>query len=259
MSYPTTKAAYRKKRITFDPYETFQNVIRIDSHDDPLLSNTPADIVTDIVLQYFASVDPEPIRGVVHYSLPHRPYVGDTKILPWRLDAAEVLSVLQARRSSADVPTEELSNRDVVFGEELLAYNVTEAEFNAMEKERYEVRERIRDGHLSEEELRRAYRDNLRAVLPEVKRLVSYMDCPVAISADHGEHLGEYKDELPRYNHPNRTHPVLREVPWFEVGAESRGKRQLSALKKNPELIPKENREPTAETVDERLRALGYR
>ncbi|SDJ48368.1 alkaline phosphatase family protein [Natronorubrum texcoconense] len=259
MSYPTTKAAYRKKRITFDPYETFENVIRIDGHDDPLLSNTPPEIVTDIALQYFASVDPDPIRAVLHYSLPHRPYVGATKILPWRVDVASALSVFEEHRSDDDVPSEELSNRETVFGEELLEYDVTEAEFEEMDAERYEVRQRIDDGHLSDDELRVAYRDNLRAVLAEVTRLVGYLDCPVVISADHGEHLGEHSDELPRYNHPNRTHPVLREVPWFEVGPESKGNEALSSLEKLPELVPDENREPTAEAVDKRLRALGYR
>lgn len=254
MSWPTTKSAYRNRRITFDPFETFQQVIRV-SGDGGTIHKTPTS-TTDVALQHFKQT--ETIKTVVHYSQPHRPYIGDHKILPWKVDIGEVEQVLgKTRENGAPARLEGMDGP--LFGEELVDLDVSPDEFDQMEKTRYEVQERIDDGLLSHEELQIAYRDNLRAVLQEVKRLTSYIDCPVVISADHGEHLGEHLDEIPMYLHPNRTHPVLREVPWFTVAADSKGSRDLDEVPNNPSLLTGANREPPEEEVLEHLRYMGYR
>ncbi|MCD6301514.1 MAG: hypothetical protein J7L82_05525 [Staphylothermus sp.] len=61
--------------------------------------------------------------------------------------------------------------------------------------------------------IRRLYRENLKIVLKHVADLVTELEKPIIITADHGELLGEY--EL--FSHPNIAHPVIRIVPWFIV------------------------------------------
>lgn len=62
--------------------------------------------------------------------------------------------------------------------------------------------------------IRRYYRENLEIVLEEVEKLIHHLNGRIVISADHGELLGEYG----QYGHPALiNHPILREVPWFEI------------------------------------------
>jgi len=75
--------------------------------------------------------------------------------------------------------------------------------------------DRVRGGKITDRQIRKAYRSNLRLVLDEVSDLVEDMDSrKVVITADHGELLGD--DGL--YSHPwSVNHPKLRKVPWLEV------------------------------------------
>jgi len=62
--------------------------------------------------------------------------------------------------------------------------------------------------------LRKAYADNLDVVLTSVAKMVPLLKGRTIISADHGELLGEHEE----FYHPCTVdHPLLREVPWFEV------------------------------------------
>ena len=255
MSWPTTTSAYNDRRISFNPYETFDQVIRVNQDPDHIIHKDPAS-TTDVAIQHFKQASK--IRTVVHYSPPHRPYIGETKILPYRIPTQEVIDVL-GDSIDEELENELINGRDSLFAEELIPLGVTREEFGQMEKEAYNVRERLADGYLSDQELQQAYRENLREVLGEVKRLISYLDCPIVISADHGEHLGEHKNEIPRYNHPNRTHPVLREVPWFIVGDDSKNQESLSEVPDSPELLPGVNVEPSMEEVKRHLEYMGYR
>lgn len=93
----------------------------------------------------------------------------------------------------------------------------------------------------------KAYLDDLRYVLDDVKILLSNIDAEdVVISADHGEAFGKYGV----YGHPiGSLHPAIRIVPWTETTGVDSGTYA-------PQFEPTE---ATERDVDETLRALGYR
>ncbi|KXB08440.1 hypothetical protein AKJ55_01030 [candidate division MSBL1 archaeon SCGC-AAA382M17] len=65
-----------------------------------------------------------------------------------------------------------------------------------------------------EEKLKGFYRKNLEFALKECQKLSDRLPGKIVITADHGELLGEDG----KYSHPpTLKHPILREVPWFEV------------------------------------------
>lgn len=90
-----------------------------------------------------------------------------------------------------------------------------------------------------------AYQDNLRRVLDDVELLLSNVEADrVAITADHGDALGEWGV----YDHPvGFLHPVVRTVPWTTTTATDRETH-------DPEIV----READDSAVTERLQALGY-
>jgi hypothetical protein len=100
-----------------------------------------------------------------------------------------------------------------------------------------------------------AYRENLRVVLGALEGLLSEVEGKHVLTADHGNMLGENLGPLPVpvYGHYDGLHtPELVEVPWFEPPWERR--REIEA---EP---PVERRNRVGdETVEKRLRALGYR
>ncbi|MFC3476371.1 alkaline phosphatase family protein [Halobacterium litoreum] len=109
------------------------------------------------------------------------------------------------------------------------------------------VWELLRDGEIEQEDLWDAYRENLRTVLDEVELLLDTIDAgTVAITADHGNAIGEYGI----YGHPGGIClPSLRNVPWVTTSAT-----QVR------EYEPKMTRQGTTdEDVSNRLEALGYR
>jgi len=58
------------------------------------------------------------------------------------------------------------------------------------------------------------YERNLRLVLEEVERLVQHLEGKIVVTSDHGEGLGKEAS-----GHAlGRDIPVLRTVPWLEVG-----------------------------------------
>lgn len=72
------------------------------------------------------------------------------------------------------------------------------------------------------EDIKRAYTENVQAVLEEVNRLVTYIrkTQKVVITADHGELLGE----AGMRGHPCTTpHPLLFLVTWFTVDPKEQG------------------------------------
>lgn len=93
-----------------------------------------------------------------------------------------------------------------------------------------------------------AYRDNLHYVLADVELLLSNLNADtVAISADHGNAIGEWGV----YGHPpDRLLPVLRDVPWVETTATDTGEYQPSIERQS---------EDSESEIEERLRDLGYR
>ncbi|MCG2782451.1 MAG: hypothetical protein L6243_02550 [Candidatus Altiarchaeales archaeon] len=80
--------------------------------------------------------------------------------------------------------------------------------------------------------IQRAYRDNLRLVLGEVKKLISAMEPgkKIVITGDHGDHLGK----IPFSLHPHHIHlGMLIDVPWLNVDKEVIGKEYEEMVGKN--------------------------
>lgn len=103
-----------------------------------------------------------------------------------------------------------------------------------------------RRGELSREELWENYLENLRYVLDSVELLLENLDADrVAISADHGELMGE----LGEYGHPEGIpHPALKKVPWATTTATDEG-----TYDPDPSVVYEDEYD-----AEERLRDLGY-
>lgn len=103
----------------------------------------------------------------------------------------------------------------------------------------------LRKGKIERRAFWSAYRDNLRRALDDVEILLSSVDAgTVAITADHGDALGEWGI----YDHPvGCLHPAVRTVPWVETTAED-----------TDEYEPDPVRSGSDQPVEDRLRSLGY-
>lgn len=103
-----------------------------------------------------------------------------------------------------------------------------------------------RAGHdIPTADIRRAYRENLRYVLGDVELLLENLDADrVAITADHGNALGEFGV----YGHPSDVLvPAIRRVPWVRTTGRDTG-----------DYRPTTERESARTGVEDRLRHLGY-
>jgi hypothetical protein len=98
--------------------------------------------------------------------------------------------------------------------------------------------------------IKKAYEDNLRAVMKNVAILINHLQGKIIITSDHGELLGEEG----QYGHDvrYRTRPLV-EVPWLEV---LRPRRVISQLPAREQLPPLS--EEDEEHLKKRLKALGY-
>lgn len=113
-------------------------------------------------------------RLIVHYMLPHAPYIGKT-----------------AKKNFPDIETQ----RNRLFAD-LRTNNVD----------------------ISDNELKRAYRENLRIVMPKVAQLLNIFPGKTVVTADHGELLGDLISPIPyrEYSHPKRLYvDELVKVPWL--------------------------------------------
>jgi hypothetical protein len=206
------------------PGAHIDNFVHVWEHGwDSALGTVPADVVTDTGLNYANQM--ESTRLVVHYAQPHVPYVGTTRILPWESppsgESSENAGMRQLFAEGINRPTQRIYHR-------------------------------IRNGEISDEELYRAYVDNLEYVLEEVVRLVRRLDCPVVITGDHGEHLGEDG----RYLHEADS-TLIRQVPWFVVSKSEIGQREIEPEFQEMNAVSASQDQTTAEIKD-RLASLGY-
>ena len=203
----------------FRPSNYFDEVVPLwDSKWDPELGTVPADEVTNTALAYSAQSDRT--RLVAHYAQPHVPYVGDTMILPW--DPEEV-----------DHDPQELLEKGI-------------------DRPTQRIYRQIKSGELPESELWQAYRDNLKYVLDEVIRLVRRADCPIIVTADHGEHLGEDG----KYLHEEES-CLIRQVPWFVVSDSEIGTVPIEEEHQSVELA-NDSQTQSSDEVKEILADLGY-
>jgi len=106
-------------------------------------------------------------------------------------------------------------------------------------------------GEAEREEVWERYLDNLRLVLDEVALALENVDADtVAITADHGEAIGEWGDVDHR---EGSFHPVVKTVPWVETTAVDEG-----TYDPDTEGAAASADDDTDADVQQRLRDLGY-
>lgn len=113
--------------------------------------------------------------------------------------------------------------------------------------------EQLGAGEVGRDDVWAAYRSNLELAMPAVTDLMSELEGLTAVTADHGNALGERAWPFPLrvYGHPLGVHiPVLVEVPWHTVQQGDR--KQIVA---DP---PATARETVDEDIENRLQQLGY-
>ncbi|QPV62689.1 hypothetical protein I7X12_18485 [Halosimplex litoreum] len=113
--------------------------------------------------------------------------------------------------------------------------------------------ESVRRSSVSDEALRRAYRENLDMVLDDVSKLFEQLQGKTAVTSDHGELLGERERPLPvkRYGHPSGIYvPELVEVPWHIYT--NGGRKEVVAEPPEAEL------EYDEEAIKDHLKDIGY-
>lgn len=158
-------------------------------------------------------------RLIIHFMQPHTPFLGPTA------DQIRNEINLSGYRLHCDDSTDALSFYQVV-----------------------------RRGLISKEQIRRAYTESLQVVLDNVSSLIDHLQGKIAISADHGELLGEpvVPSIGPYYGHPRLYVKELCMIPWLEIDSDDR-----------PTIIAEEpihsDSSIDKETVESRLRSLGYR
>ena len=114
---------------------------------------------------------------------------------------------------------------------------------------------RTRYGDLTDDDLRSAYRENLRLVLEHVDELLNSLDGRTVITADHGELLGERIWPIPikGYDHYSDLYTAgLTDVPWLVVSDGTR--REIVA--ERPVSGGKERQDE--DVISDRLESLGY-
>lgn len=206
---------FELRNMSYRPSDHIHRLIPLWKTDwDRTIGTVPPAAVTDAALAHADS--PEATRLVAHYAQPHAPYVGATEILPWEEEPGSMRHLL-----SEDI-----------------------------DRPNQRIYKRIQQGDISEVTLQRAYRDNLEAVLDEVVRLVHRVDCPVVITADHGEHLGERG----RYLHEEES-CLIRQIPWFVVDPQETSQKTIT---RDYEQRTVDEQTAVSEEIKEKLADLGY-
>lgn len=107
----------------------------------------------------------------------------------------------------------------------------------------------------TKEQLRQAFEENLDIVLPYVRELLEELPGRTVVTSDHGQMLGERSFPIPfrDYGHPEGVHVrELVQIPWL---VHQNGERKETVS----EAPARNQNQPTDETVEDRLRDLGYR
>lgn len=155
-------------------------------------------------------------RLIVHYMQPHRPYLGDTaEMLRERLD-------LQG------------------YGEH---------------DEGIQIWGAVKQGDVTVEEIRTAYRESLEIALESIEGLLEQLPGKSVVTSDHGEMLGErvFPFTTRVWGHMEGFDtPTLREVPWLEPEFDER--REV----RGEQPVESAGTDLTDSEVADRLEALGY-
>jgi hypothetical protein len=111
---------------------------------------------------------------------------------------------------------------------------------------------------VGKEGMRKAYRENLIAVLKEVAVLIESLSGRIVVTSDHGELLGERFC----YAHPSKsTNPILLTVPWLVIEKESKTGADMDHAEddtKTPAPQVDEGKTDEEKQLAEKLKALGY-
>lgn len=157
-------------------------------------------------------------RLIIHFMQPHFPFIGD-------------------------------------FGEHIehSGINPDAADDNAV-WEPNSIWSQLRYGRVDEKVARKAYRENLKFVLPYVEELVTFLPGKSVVTSDHGNMVGERTNPLPAraYGHPHGLRASeLNNVPWLEISFNER--REVTT---EP---PQVQQTYDSDIVNDRLKSLGYK
>jgi hypothetical protein len=200
------------------PEETFHAVESVwkdgwDDENQTVMPETMADYTIEASKKY-----PEK-RIISHFLQPHAPFVGDIK-----LGKRETFAIREQAMGDSDASTRHQTPFELLDA-----------------------------GEVTREEVWEAYRSNLELAWPAVERLLSELPGLTAVTADHGNALGERAWPFPIrvYGHPlGVLIPALTEVPWL---THTNGQRKATTAE------PPEFESTTVdEATSERLRMLGY-
>ncbi|PSP82763.1 hypothetical protein BRC96_11185 [Halobacteriales archaeon QS_6_64_34] len=185
--------------------------INAEVHHYSLIDSEYPEKTEEITEKAKEAIDSYPNKRImVHYMLPHFPYIGET----------------------------------------------AKEHFPSIDTQRKRLFADLRSGSvdITDEQLQRAYRENLRIVLREVSELLDALSGKTVVTADHGELLGERTFPVPyqEYSHPKRMYvPKLVEVPWL---VHESGEKRIE-----PEPPAEDNLSGiTHDDVRNNLRDLGY-
>ena len=141
---------------------------------DDALKTVPPEQVTNAALDTLKSF-PEK-RMIIHYMQPHHPYIADKELL------------------EMDEGTWHTLEGGLWGGQNMIT-----------------PLRLARRGELPVERIKKAYEENLRIVMKEVRRLARELPGRVALTADHGEAFGEFG----HYGHGGHLRmEALVKVPW---------------------------------------------
>lgn len=167
-------------------------------------------------------------RLVVHFVQPHLPYIGEK--------AAEMRNQLGRPPGGYNPNQEHL---------DVQKENVKRIDFDTVHRN---------DIDITTADLREAYYESLELALSEIENLLEALNGRSVITADHGEVFNEQPLPFGKglYGHPKKIKTdSLRQVPWFVVDS---GVRRETVAE-----VPTENIAENNETIENRLRALGYK
>lgn len=150
-------------------------------------------------------------KMVVHYVQPHAPYIGEHRL-----------------RTEDDTTWDE-SLHDIY--EKIGRHDMNKKE-------------------ISDREIKKAYRSNLRRALASIRELVAQLDRPIVVTADHGEMLGEGN----RYIHGGNPTTQICKLPWYVVDDSIIG----TSEENNVEGVNEKDIEITDQDVEKQLKDLGY-
>ena len=112
----------------------------------------------------------------------------------------------------------------------------------------------VKENDQPDKVLRTAYKENLKLVLPEVKKLLEHLPGKTVVTADHGEMLGDRHDYVPVRDyghHKGIFNDATVKVPWLVHESGDR-----KTIEEDP---PVEVDSVEMESVNEQLRNLGYK